>query len=411
MTKDKWQDTDIEELLKKAPKIQDNRSKEDVLFRLKQNGVFNELPRDQQPAQRNKRGTSISIIVASVALLFVTIIGAYFLTTTEGKQSNDSATSMDVETAETTNESMADTAGENEEEAAFESSADARVLSVEPTQTAIYDGMMGNITLFPIGLTAGAESIPITFLITEEQMAENFLEQPTQLQLYEKFAPLINEQALGFDDYHPYRGEITETNETITHIMPVNHQYDLASATMYVYFGTLQMTFGKNYSTLINLDETGKPITFDQAGEPSEPSPLGGEMLHYSYALFQNENGPIYLAPNNRQLFASVKEALEYMPVKDNDVYQPAILDGVTFKVEVEEEHVIIRFNDQLDLAASDATEAMRMIEAILLTAAGFNYQVRFENLAQTEWGGFDFTQPIPMPRGANAVFLDYFLE
>ena len=411
MTKDKWQDTDIEELLEKAPKIQDNRSKEDVLFRLKQDGVFNELPRDQQPARRKRRGTSISIIVASVALLFVTIIGAYFLTTIESKQSNDSATSMDVETVETTNESMADTTGENEEEAAFESSADARVLSVEPTQTAIYDGVMDNITLFPIGLTAGAESIPITFLITEEQMAENFPEQPTQLQLYEKFAPLINEQALGFDDYHPYRGKMTESNDTITHIMPDNHQYDIASATMYVYFGTLQMTFGKNYSTLINLDETGEPITFDQAGEPSEPSPLGGEMLHYSYALFQNENGPIYLAPNNRQLFTSVKEALEYMPVKDNDVYQPAILDGVTYEVEVEEDHVIIRFNEQLDLVAYDAPEAMRMIEAILLTAAGFNYQVRFENLAQTEWGGFDFMQPIPMPRGANAVFLDSFLE
>ena len=129
-------------------------------------------------------------------------------------------------------------------------------MSVEPTKTAIYDGMMDNLTLFPIGLTAGAESIPLTFLITEEQMVEYFTEQPTQLQLYEKFAPLINEQALGFDDYHPYRGQLTESEDTVTHIMPDNHQYDLASATMYVYFGTLQMTFGKNYSTLINLDET-----------------------------------------------------------------------------------------------------------------------------------------------------------
>ncbi len=44
------------------------------------------------------------------------------------------------------------------------------------------------------------------------------------------------------------------------------------------------------------------------------------------------------------------------------------------------------------------------MIEGILLTAASFDMEVKFENVVQTNWGGFDFTNPLPIPVGPNKL-------
>ena len=53
----------------------------------------------------------------------------------------------------------------------------------------------------------------------------------------------------------------------------------------------------------------------------------------------------------------------------------------------------------------------MYMIEGMLLTAASFDKQVRFENIVQNDWQGFNFTQPLPMPIGANELPLDLLYE
>ena len=42
------------------------------------------------------------------------------------------------------------------------------------------------------------------------------------------------------------------------------------------------------------------------------------------------------------------------------------------------------------------------MIEGILLTAASFDKQIQFENVVQTEWNGFNFSEPLPIPVGPN---------
>jgi len=46
----------------------------------------------------------------------------------------------------------------------------------------------------------------------------------------------------------------------------------------------------------------------------------------------------------------------------------------------------------------------MQMIEGMLLTAKSFNMQIQFENVKQTDWEGFDFTNPLPIPVGANEL-------
>lgn len=44
MSHDKWEDKNIEDMLSKVPKIHDQRSKEDVLNRLKEDGQLDDEP-------------------------------------------------------------------------------------------------------------------------------------------------------------------------------------------------------------------------------------------------------------------------------------------------------------------------------------------------------------------------------
>lgn len=94
------------------------------------------------------------------------------------------------------------------------------------------------------------------------------------------------------------------------------------------------------------------------------------------------------------------------MKVEENDIYKTAILPGVDYKV-TDGNVVKVTFTAPLDLETVDSQQAMHMIEAMLLTASGFNKQILFENIVQTEWRGFYFADPLPKPVGPNELPVD----
>ena len=141
-------------------------------------------------------------------------------------------------------------------------------------------------------------------------------------------------------------------------------------------------------------------------GEITDPIKLTGKTTQYNYFLYTMRSGKQYLSPNFRMSFDNVTEALHMMTEEANDIYQTVILPNVTFDVKVESERVIIRFSEPLDLQSFDQTQAMRMIEGILLTAASFDKQVQFENILQEVWNGFYLLEPLPIPLGPNKTDL-----
>ena len=64
----------------------------------------------------------------------------------------------------------------------------------------------------------------------------------------------------------------------------------------------------------------------------------------------------------------------------------------------------MVKFKNKLDLLSMTEKEANQLIEGILLTAASFGKQIQFENIVQTEWNGFNFTEPLPIPVGPNVM-------
>lgn len=408
MKDEKWSEQEIEELLSQAPKIHDNRSKEDVFARLQEAGAFEEEGKQVKPVVKKKyKYNRIFAYGIAVALTMLTFSGIYYLAN-DSSQHDTASTTMDTANEESLE--MEKQSLDMTEESADTNSVVTRNFSMEDIRTAVYPEQLENSTAFTIGLAGNdAESVPVTIVIPNDRLIEDFgTNTPTQVEMYNKYAALLDEQATGFSEYHPVKGTIVEQGSTVIHILPQNHGYDLASATMAMYIGMLIDTFGKSYDKVEMLNEVGSAITFAEVGEPSEPLLLK-EQKRYSYFIDEQESG-IYLSPNFRQQFDTATEALNYMKIEENDVYQTAILPNVDYNVS-DGEVVTIRFKEPLDLELVNPQQAMYMVEAMLLTAAGFDKQVRFENIVQTEWQGFNFTQPLPIPIGANELSLDFIFE
>jgi len=405
MSHDKWDDDKIEDLLGKVPKIHDQRSKEEVINRIKKDGLLDDEPLSTAPKRTKKRKVNwIPIVVSIAALFLLAILVPSFINQDSSEESADlKATeimdSQQMDISESTNE---------------ESETSILKADVTDIRTAVYAEELEGNTLFRLGLASdAADSLPISVLIPNERIQQDFGDAtPTVVELYNFYAPLFNESAIEFTEYHPYAGTIAESGTQVMHTLPSDQPYDTGSAGMMTYFATLMDTFrDSSYEEAAVLDEEGSPFVFSEIGEPTEPIALNGEPTQFNYFRHTQADGTTYLAPNNRQTYTTVEEAISGMKEQTNDIYESVILPNVDFEVTAENQQVTVTFNEELNLESFDQAEAMQMIEGILLTAANFDMSVQFENVLQSEWGGFDFTAALPMPVGANEIPYSTVLE
>ena len=150
--------------------------------------------------------------------------------------------------------------------------------------------------------------------------------------MYEKYASRIDEEALGFTEYHPYQGKLTLNGDIITHTLPKGHGYDIASGTMATYIHTLQDTF-YGFKEIRFENEDGTVLEFDQVGEPSKPMELRSGKNFYNYYLFEQGNGMELLSSNFAKTYDSLEEALQDMKVKPNDIYSTLIPKDINFEL------------------------------------------------------------------------------
>lgn len=406
MSHDKWDENKIEELLSNFPKVKDTRSKEDILQRLKDDGVFDEEPSDtpkqQQPKKKKKYNWMPPLItIAAIALLAI-MIPSLMNQMNHNNEEAAMSTSGTEEAAEMSLFNIEESENSANDQSNMSLMGDQRLGN---GKTAVYPEDLEGYTLFTLGLESDmATSIPVTLLIPNEQIVEDLgKSNPSSVELYNYYAPRIDESALGFTDYHPYVGTITEEGNQVIHRIANNHPYDMSSATREIYDDSLIDTF-PSYDEAVFLTEEGTPIIFDEEGMERKPLALQGETTHYSYFLIAQNDGSEYLAPNNRETFATVEEALDAMKIETNDIYKSVILPNIDYTTSVDGNTVTVQFTTQVDLMNEDQMDAMQMIEGMLLTAARFDMQVKFENIVQEQWGGFNFANPLPIPVGANKV-------
>lgn len=401
MNKEQWDEKALETLFKQAPKVTDHRTKDEVLQRLIDEGSFNEQPPQQQKVV--KKGIRWTPLIASIASLFIlVVVGSQFLNNNSISMQNSARDDAKVET----------TSGALEKEsmdAATERAMPSNFSMTAAQQTLVYASQIEGVTLFKMGLADGAQIVPVSFLIPNDIVAEKVgTEKPTKLQLYETFASAIDETVLGFSEFHPFKGALREAGDTLIHTLPKGHQYDVGSAAIANYMAALADTFGDAYKEVRLEDANGETIFFDHIGDMLEPVTLQGTARQYNYFTYQRQDGSFYLSPNFHMGYSDVTEAFQTMTTEVNDIYQSAILPNVTFSVEDGNDFVTITFDSPLDLEQYDPAQAMRMIEAMLLTAASFDKQIKFEQIVQETWNGFDFSNPLEKPLAANIVFYNF---
>lgn len=423
MTHKQFDDEQLEQMLSNAPKLTDHRSKDEVLkrlladARLQDNIHLQEAiqpvdeVKEQQaqslPAQENiepiKRRKSRLPILSSVAAIFVLSIAGYIYVSNNSSVKDEA--NAPIENYSSVQEDRSVTESENADaDSVMKANIGAEHARILSLRTSVYEDDLVDAVVFRIGLPGGkADSIPMTYIIPNKKITADFgKKKPTTLQMYEKYAPQIDEEAMGLTDYHPYKGELKEEGKTLVHVLPEKNDYDVASASVTKYLSSLKDTFSDSeYKAIAIKQADGSAYEFSQAEEPSEPIALTKDN-HYNYYLYTEGNGTEYLSPDFHQTYPTVTEALLAMRDKKDDVYVPVVPENVTYTVKEEDDGVVVTFDAPLDLTTMDAVRATQLIEAMMLTASSFDKMLRLDNIVQESWEGFDLTKFLPMPVGAN---------
>lgn len=396
MSKDKWTEDDLEKRLRDMPIVKDQRSKDEVMQRLKNDSRLSEPNR---PNKRPLKTKWTPLIATVAAILLLTIILPTFI-----QQSNE--VSMDKATTE---ESADAIKMENGEDLQSNDASDASVFTRQvsaPLSYAAYPADVLDHTAFHIGLaTDQATVVPVTFLIPNEHLPEGFETSPDAVTLYNEYANKIDEEALGFTEYHPYKAIVSSIGKQVQLKFAADHAYDTSSATLEMLNLSLKDTF-QGYDEIVLLQEDASAITFDQVGQVERPIALSGTASHQAYYRYLKSDGEAVLSTNFGKTSKTVEQALHDMKKSPNDLYSTVVPKGIDFTAKVEKDLVKVKFTEVLDLEKMQREEAMQLIEGILMTAASFDKYVEFDQIAQEQWMEFDFTQPLEKPIGANPKYL-----
>lgn len=433
MTHNQFDDDQLEHLLNNAPKLSDRRSKEEILNRLLtdarlQNnthlqGAIQQPIDDERTSQEQQHGNPTLQESTETATkkkvhkwpIFMSVAAVFALTVFTGSTllNHNDAKIDQANAPETSQDSISPDnhvakSSINHDKMMESNNIVAEHSRIMSLRSSVYEEDLTDAVVFHIGLAnRDKKSVPMTYIIANERVATDFpKKKPTTLQMYEKYAPQIDEKANGFTNYHPYKGELKEKGDKLVHVLPKKNDYDVASADTNEYLDTLQDTFSDSeYKDVEFENSDGTAYKFSKDEEPSKSMALTS-VNHFNYYLYKDENGAEYLSPDTRKTFSTVTEALTVMRNKNDDAYIPAVPENITYTVKEVAEGVIVTFDEPLDLTTMDTVRATQMIEAMMLTAASFDQQIRLDNVVQESWEGFDLKKFLPKPVGANKRYM-----
>lgn len=422
MTHNPFDDDQLEHILNNAPKLSDRRSKEEILNRLLadarlqdsvhlqaiQQPIDNEITsQEQDDAEQTikKEGRKWPTFISVAAVFALTVlIGSMFMNNNDTKM--DQANAPETSQYSTMQDDRA--AKSSMHDHIMESNIVAEHSRIMSLRSSVYEDDLTDAVAFHIGLAnRDKESVPMTYIIPNERVTTDFgKKKPTTLQMYEKYAPQIDEEANGFTNYHPYKGELKEKGDQLVHVLPKQNDYDVAAKDSGEYVGTIQDTFSDSEYKDIEIENlNGTESELSNEEEASNTMALTSSN-HFNYYLYKDENGVEYLSPDSRKTFSTVSEALVDMRAKQDNAYVPVIPENITYTVKEVAEGVIVTFDEPLDLTTMDVIRATQLIEAMMLTAASFDQQVRLDNVVQESWEGFDLKNFLPKPVGANKRYM-----
>ncbi|MGM0846007.1 MAG: hypothetical protein ACQEUT_13610 [Bacillota bacterium] len=399
MRKNKWDETEIENLLSEMPSFKDNRSRKEI---------YEAVDRSNVRRKPNSWGYPAIAGIAALLILFL-ITPSLFNSSNQPLYENSAAdmASDDAGEAGSPQEEMA-SMQETEENAVLDDSSSNNAEStqqslmekVETTErTNVYEEDLLQYDLFTFGLvTPDAFVVPVSVL-AEKKDSVDWPER------YKDISEKMPEQSWGFDEYYPLGGtlEFNEDKNELTYTVTEKELTNPGSGGEDIFYDSIAVSLkGSGYEKVILQKEDGTVPLFSHMGEISEiPKAGSSNKGFYKYTLSNEES---YLV-NGDTDYKNIEEALQGMKISPNSLYEPLIPDNLQVSTVIENNQLTISFAEPLNL---NGEIDPLFIEALLMTASEFGYkEVMFSNIETSSWKGFDFSEPVSVPVSPNKKLLN----
>ncbi|TYO72967.1 hypothetical protein [Rossellomorea marisflavi] len=371
MKQSDWNDRDIEKLVKKLPKINDGRKPESIYASI----------REQGEKQRHRKGKRIIPgLVAVAAIMIFTLLSPALLqqSPVEESRSEQGASMMDE-----SKDLKAD-----------------KAVSEKKERFSLYENMVEDAEVYTFGLIS-PEGVPVPVSVTKDLSdGEEWIDGYAQL------AKLIPEEELGMEEFVPLEGTASKGyGDDINFTLKEDQPYTGNSAMEYAFYYSLFYSFqGMGFDQVRLEDENGNAPQFSGYGVLKKIElPKNAKQAFFTYS----PNGlDHFLVPDNLE-YEDLDSAVTSMNESESEFYESTIPEGLNVRVVEKGAYPIISFMNEVHLENMEESEALELIESLLLTARSFGYkQVMFENISEEEWGGFSFNAPIETPIAPNRITL-----
>lgn len=408
MDKRKFSEQQLQEQIKKLPKIEDHQSKE-MLF---------EKIQAHTPSRQhtNKRQLSFRWLIPSMAGLTAAVI--LFIVLQSGVFRDDQITehyeeNMEIMSGHDQNDSNYDARGDMESEAMESAEFDEFAQNTE----GFVEEELGEFMLyyqdehqFPTFTIAVADqqnmfAIPITLVSTSSTGDPN--------DYYNRIDTFVDEDQLGVQTF-PFEDiafEFTEGNQQLYMTVADDYQFPPGSSNAYMFQKMVNIMFEKYSFDHITLQtDSTDQVDLGPIGvkDQLELQPVD----NLAYKIYQYEQStqrlfvPIDMTNGNE--ITNIEVALEEMQQDQSDfnVYATIPEEADYRLVTSDEETLVIAFTSYEFFGYNEMT--YEMIQAILATAKSFGYtevDLTIPRLDGT-FGQFDLDHPIPVPDGINPQIL-----
>ncbi len=408
MKRRKWSDAELEELLKRMPKMIDTRSKIEIYQNI-----------SVRTSKRSKRLFVMPMVATAAALLLFFILAPSLLNwqASEEKSMGDVQNRLMPEQKEEkssikSNEALDKSAEESEESigiSSYNANNDQnkfKTIPAEDYSTAVYEDEINDmeVLIYDIPDENVQTLIPISLLVMKQ-------ENKTKFDLFKENMKNLREEDWGLADYYPLNAELTFDEET--HILTVDvhahHTYSESSATELMLkhvLSDVMIEFNIEKTELMNEGKTG--IDFAHLGFQEEFK-RDEERSHFAYYFYYpnaTKTKP-YIVPYGEKL-GSINEAFSAMKENMKEANLVASIPAdLNFDAYEDREKQVLTLTFSNDSKIYDDQPSTNTIEAILLTAKEFDFQaVKLENTNIEKVGRFNLSETLQVPVAANKQIL-----
>ncbi|MGM0751307.1 MAG: hypothetical protein ACQET6_05205 [Bacillota bacterium] len=406
MKQSEWKDRDIEDLVKKLPQINDDRTPQTIYAKI----------------ERQNKKTFIAVnrlipTVAALAAIFImvmlapTVLNQFDENSMEKSEmkstessGGDSATNS-VQDSLAKSDDKSDMIYDNDKEKMIEEKDNSGLNMTEtekdlqPTSAerlSLYEEDLEGQDYYSYGLVSSeAVPVPISIVDSPAEGEEGWLTR------HEEIAAELPEGSWGMEDFLPLKGNFTLGDSKVIFTLDADHSYSGSSSVEYAFYHSLLYSFQhQDLNEVVLQEQDGSVPQFSSTGDFSKVNLK--EEVHTAYYLYSPDGRERFLVPDNINR-GNVKESIQAMKSPETSLFQSVIPKNINISVTESDEYLTINFLNELDIETLDNETAMEMIEGILLTSKSSGYErVQFENIKQESWNGFMFNEPIETPISPN---------